>query len=329
MLRSKPKARRSSGTPKRPLRKPAGVFFGTSAFAVPALRAFAQSLGCELVVTQPDRPAGRGHKLQPTPVKRAARELGIPTIEPERLRDALPALAGIGADLFAVASYGKIVPQAMLDLPRAGALNVHPSLLPLYRGATPLQGQLRDGVTIGGVTIIVMVAGMDTGDIALAERAPIGPGETYGELADRFGEIGATLLGRACRAALDGTLTRTPQRGLASEEAIARTTTRPLAKDDLVTQWAWPAKRIVDHVRSLSPAPLARATIAGEVVKLVRVHAAPFVEMLAPPASGAVELTVPCADGAIVVDRLIPPNRGEMGGAAYAQRLRGQVPTSR
>jgi methionyl-tRNA formyltransferase len=116
---------------------------------VPALRAFADRVSCTLVVTQPDRPAGRGHKLQPTPVKVAARELGIPTVEPERLRDILVVLAAVHADIYAVASYGKIVPQAILDLPRLGALNVHPSMLPLYRGATPLQSQLRDGVADG------------------------------------------------------------------------------------------------------------------------------------------------------------------------------------
>ncbi len=130
---------------------------------MPALQAFAERVECVLVVTQPDRPAGRGQRLQPTPVKAAALELAIPTYEPHSLRDALGTLRGADAGLFAVASYGKILPQPVLEIPPCGALNVHPSVLPLYRGATPLQAQLRDGVTTGGVTIILMDAGMDTG----------------------------------------------------------------------------------------------------------------------------------------------------------------------
>jgi len=123
---------------------------------VPSFQAFAEATRCVLVVTQPDRPAGRGLKLRQAPVKAAAHALGIPAIQPERIRDALAALGDTGAELFAIASYGKIVPQAVLDIPRYGALNVHPSLLPLYRGATPLQSQLRDGVTESGVTVILI-----------------------------------------------------------------------------------------------------------------------------------------------------------------------------
>ena len=321
-------------------RKLTGVFFGTSEFAVPALRAFAERVSCRLVVTQPDRAAGRGHKLQPAPVKLAANELGIPTIEPGRLRDAIPTLREVAADLYAVASYGKIVPQAILDLPRCGALNVHPSLLPLYRGATPLQSQLRDGVTNGGVTIIVMDAGMDTGDIALQERATVGPYETYGELHDRFAALGAELLGRACEAVAADRLRPTPQKGLAPDDEIVRTTTRPLSKADLMVDWTWPVKRVVDLVRSLAPQPLARGEIGGETVKLVAVNevASPRDSIgddvlaagrpgdLISVRSGRPELVVRCGDGAVAVRRLVAPSRGQMDGAAYAQRLRDLPP---
>ncbi len=321
-------------------RKLRGVFFGTSPFAVPALRSFAEHVAPALVITQPDRAAGRGQKLQATPVKRAAHELGIPTLEPAKLRDVLPELTAANADVYAVASYGKIVPQAVLDLPRLGALNVHPSLLPLYRGATPLQSQLRDGVTASGVTIILMDAGMDTGDILLQQRSPIAPRETYGELHDRFAALGAALLGRACGALAAGTLARIPQRGLAPEEEVARTLTRPLAKDDLIVDWTWPAKRIVDIVRSLAPQPLARATIGEAVVKLVTVDAlaatgeAAFETARGTALPGAIlrsqvakgALVVRCGDGAILVKRLVAPSRGEMDGASYAQRIANDVP---
>ncbi|GAC1305085.1 MAG: methionyl-tRNA formyltransferase [Vulcanimicrobiaceae bacterium] len=296
-----------------------GVFFGTSAFAVPALRAFAARTDCALVVTQPDRPAGRGQRLQPTPVKLAARDAGIATIEPATMRAAIGSLRAIDADLYAVASYGKIVPQAILDLPRLGALNVHPSLLPRYRGATPLQSQLRDGVTLGGVTIIAMDAGMDTGDIVLRAERTIGPSETYGQLHDRFALLGAELLAEACDLERDGRATRTPQAGLDDPASVAATLTRPLSKDDLVVDFAWPARRVVDAIRSLSPQPGARAPLDGEVglVKILEARAA------TDPSSD--DLALVCGDGAaIVIERLVPPNRAAMTGRAYVAAKRAR-----
>ncbi len=281
---------------------------------MPALETFARNLACVLVVTQPDRPAGRGHKLRATPVKLAAQRLGLPAIEPERLRDALPALAATDADLFAVASYGKIVPQTVLDVPRLGALNVHPSLLPLYRGATPLQSQLRDGVATGGVTIIAMDAGMDTGDVVLQESRSIAPAETYGDLHDRFAALGAEMLGRAVALVLGGAAGKTPQRELGTEADAVRTLTRPLRKDDLVVDWAWPGRRIVDHVRSLSPAPGARARLDGEP-EPVKILLARLAE---PTDDVASSLVVVAGDGGrVVVERLVPPNRSAMTGETY------------
>ena len=246
-------------------------------------------------------------------MKIVAIELGIPTIEPERMRDAIEVLEATHADLYAVASYGKIVPQAVLELPRLGALNVHPSLLPCYRGATPLQAQLRDGVATGGVSIIAMDAGMDTGDVVARETRAIARYETYGELHDRFADLGAHMLAEATARALAGTLVRTPQSALGSADDTARTMTRPLRKEDTFVDWSWPARRVVDHVRSLSPQPGARASLDGEVEPVKILFA-----RLAEPDIDTTELTVGCGDGArIVVDRLVPPNRGAMLGVAY------------
>jgi len=298
-----------------------GVFFGTSAFAVPALHAFARSIECRLVVTQPDRPSGRGRRMTPTPVKVAALELGIPTLEPLKLLDAMEPLRAARPELFAVASYGKIIPQSILDLPSRGALNVHPSLLPLYRGATPLQAQLRDGVEVGGVTIILMDAGMDTGDVVLQERIAIGSEETYGELHDRCAEIGARLLADATAQAADGALRRTPQAGLADPERIVATSTRPLTGADLELDWHWPAKRVVDFVRSLAPGPSARAVLAGERVKILRASIESAPSDRAPGAIVAIDgdaVLVRSGDGCVSVDRLVPPNRSAMSGAAFA-----------
>lgn len=316
-----------------------GVFFGTSAFAVPALRAFAAAATCTLVVTQPARPAGRGKRLAETPVAVAAAELGLPVYAPERLRgEAALRLAAERADVFALASYGKLVPQAVLDLPPLGAINVHPSALPRYRGATPLQAQIRDGVREGAVTIIAMDAGLDTGDIV--ERAPlaIGERETYGELHDRAAALGAELLGRACRALATGTATRTPQRQFGTDAEADATMTRPLQKTDLLLTPGGSARELVDFVRSLAPAPGARLALpavlpADRMLKVSAVHAlaaadGPAVDpraLLAPGYHGTAfasgTILIAARDGWVVVDRLTPPDRREMSARDYGGAL--------
>ena len=171
-----------------------------------------------------------------------------------------------GADAFVVASYGRIVPQALLDLVPI-AFNLHPSLLPLYRGATPLQSAIRDGRRESGVTIIAMDAGMDTGDVVLRERTAIGPDETYGELHDRLALRAADLLIEALER-YERTLERIPQALIAAQEGIpdaqiAATATRPLGKDDLRIDWNAPRRRVIDGVRALAPQPLARTDFGG------------------------------------------------------------------
>jgi methionyl-tRNA formyltransferase len=270
------------------------LFFGTSAFAVPSLHAVAARTKLAGVVTQPDRPAGRGQRLTASPVKRAALELGLRIYEPVRLRELAGELRNERFDCFALASYGRILPQALLDLPRIGALNVHPSLLPAYRGATPIQTALANGETETGVSIMLMDAGLDTGDLVAQERLVIEPGETYGELHDRLAELGAQLLADVLDAASRGALVRSPQSGEAS-------LTRPLSKADLAIDLSWPAQRIVNAVRAFSPQPGARATLDGESLKILRAHVAP--------------------DGTLCIDELIAPNRGRMSGEQY---LRGR-----
>ena len=281
-----------------------------------------------LVVTQPDRPAGRGQRLQPTPVKVAAQELGLRVVEPGKLREVEPELRALGADTFVVASYGKILPQAILDLPRLGALNVHPSLLPLYRGATPLQSQIRDRCAQTGVTIIAMDAGMDTGDILLAESSPLGARETYGELHDRLAVRGAALLRCALERLESGNLSRTPQSGPGS-------VTKPLRPDDLRVDWNASAVEVDALIRSLSPQPGARAEIAGLRCKILAARPAQESEIARfrpvdarPPGVvwyGATAtddgLFVSCGEGAVAIGRVVPPNRGAMSGTALAASL--------
>ncbi|MGD0472879.1 MAG: methionyl-tRNA formyltransferase [Candidatus Velthaea sp.] len=296
--------------------------FGTSEFAVPSLQRLAARTEIVAVVTQPDRPAGRGHRLAATPVKAAALACGLPVHTPLRLRDLVPELTALRADIFAVASYGRILPAALLALPVAGiAFNVHPSLLPLYRGATPLQSAIRDGRRETGVTIIAMDAGMDTGDILVQERTPLDPGETYGELHDRLAARGAELLIAAIDRLAAGTLERTPQAqlGVPADE-IAATLTHPIGRDDLMVDWSEPAARIVDTIRAFAPAPAARARVGGEIVKILAVRPAVDGEAGVTADAGFVERA---GDGrGVVLLRVTPPNRGPMSGAAYA-RARG------
>ncbi len=248
------------------------------------------------VVTQPDRPAGRGQRLTPTPVKAAALERALPVYEPRNLREFARELQSLDFDLFVVASYGKILPGELIGLPELGSLNVHPSLLPRYRGATPIQAALLAGDTETGVTIMQMDEGMDTGDVVLQERVAIREEETYGELHDRLAQIGARLLGDALDIAQrDAVLPRKPQRGAAS-------VTRPISKRDLEVDWSWSAQRVVNHVRAYSPQPAARATLSGTKVKILRAHVG--------------------SDGAVAIDSLIAPNHGPESGAEFARRVK-------
>jgi methionyl-tRNA formyltransferase len=251
-------------------------------------------------------------------VKRAALELGIPVYEPVSLRAFAREHAAQSYDLFVLASYGRILPKEILDMPALGALNVHPSLLPKYRGATPIQTALRNGDTETGVTIMLMDAGMDTGDIVLQERTPISPQERYGELHDRLAVFGAKALVHAIDFARSGYIPRTPQTGTPS-------VTRPLQKNDLSIDWRLPAATIVNQVRALAPAPAARAVIAGVPVKILRARAASGV--LSPALPGEVTgisgdaMTVRCGDGIVEVIDLVPSSRGEQTGAAFARGL--------
>jgi methionyl-tRNA formyltransferase len=278
-------------------------------------------------------------------VKRAATARGLRVLTPEKLKPFVDDARALGAEAFVVASYGKIVPQTLLDAVPI-AFNVHPSLLPLYRGATPLQSAIRDGRSETGVTIIAMDAGMDTGDVLLQERAPIGPGETYGELHDRLALRGAELAVEAVDRYADGTPARKSQREVAremgiSDEEIARTLTRPLRKEDLAIDWRRAPHEVVDLVRSLAPAPLARTAYAGEPLKIVAAHAAsldalqaelgghkPWVSVGLSPSGllGHELLYAVHPEGAVVVDRLIAPNRGPLSGPAY---VRGRLAMAR
>jgi methionyl-tRNA formyltransferase len=226
------------------------VFLGTPEFAVPSLEALVEA-GHEVlaVYTQPDRPAGRKQELKAPPVKEAALRLGLEVRQPERIRHCVDELAAMKPDAMAVVGYGQIIPQAIIDIPPLGILNVHASLLPKYRGAAPIQWAIANGETVTGVTIMRIDAGLDTGDILLQEATEIGAEETAPELAARLAPMGARLLVRALEGLAEGSIRPVPQ-------DHAQATLAPILKrEDGLVDFRWPAAKIACRARGFQPWP--------------------------------------------------------------------------
>jgi methionyl-tRNA formyltransferase len=242
------------------------IFLGTPEFAVPSLEALERTTTVVAVVTQPDRPAGRGRKIVAPPVAAAARLLGLPVLQPGTLRDGSTqaALAALRPDLITVVAYGLLIPPAVLALPSLGAINVHPSLLPTYRGASPIQAAIRDGASVTGVTVLHVVDEMDAGDIILQREVPIGPEESAGELEGRLAGVGAGLLAEAVRLLASGAAPRRAQ------DRARATYVAKVSKADGEIQWNRPAQEIVNHIRAMNPWPCAFTTWPGGVLRVWR-----------------------------------------------------------
>lgn len=242
-------------------------FFGTPEFAAVALEALIAS-GHEVVgvVCQPDKPAGRGQHVVAPPVKVVALAAGLPLAQPRSVRspETLATLAAWGADVAVVAAYGKILPPALLHLPRHGCINIHASLLPRYRGAAPIQWAIARGEEQSGVTIMQMDEGMDTGPILLQRPTPIAPDETGRSLHDRLAQLGADLVLEALSAIESGRLVATPQ-----NDSLA-TTAPPLRKEDGRIDWRRPAIEIGRMVRAFDPWPTAFTTFGGKRLRIWR-----------------------------------------------------------
>jgi methionyl-tRNA formyltransferase len=228
------------------------VFMGTPEFAVPSLEALLKSEDQVVgIVTQPDRPKGRGHRLTPPPVKVIAQRTGIPLLQPLKIKtpDFLDALAAWKPDLIAVVAFGRILHAPILNLPPRGCMNVHGSLLPKYRGAAPVQWAIINGERETGITTMLMDEGMDTGPILLQERIPIMPDDTAGTLVPRLAELGGRLLVETIRQLTAGMLTPRAQ------DHSQATTAPLLKKEDGVIDWSRSAQAIANRVRGLSPWP--------------------------------------------------------------------------
>ncbi|MEO6183021.1 MAG: methionyl-tRNA formyltransferase [Verrucomicrobiota bacterium] len=229
------------------------IFIGTAELACASLDALNKWVECEVVavVTQPDKPKGRDLKLQPSPVKKLALELNLPVLQPEKARapDFVAALRGLTPDLIVVVAYGQILPQAVLDLPQLGCLNVHTSLLPKYRGAAPIQWAILDDQRQTGVTIMKMDAGLDTGDILTQSVTPIHPTDDAQTLHNRLALIGAELLIETIPNFAAGTIVAQKQPIEGSSYA------RKISKDDGKLNWSEPARKLWNQIRAFTPWP--------------------------------------------------------------------------
>ncbi len=244
------------------------MFMGTPQFAVPSLKAVAEQYDIVAVVTQPDRPASRGRKPTAPPVKKAAVALGLPVLQPETLRDeeVVGKLGELAPRVIVVAAYGQILRPEVLAIPPAGIINVHPSLLPKYRGASPIAGALLAGEEETGVTIMLMDEGMDTGPILAQKATEIRSEDTTGSLEDRLANLGAELLVDTLSRWLDGLIDALPQ------DDSEATYTRLISKDEAVIDWSLPALELWHRVRAYNPRPGARTSWEGSLLKVLRAH---------------------------------------------------------
>lgn len=244
------------------------VFMGTPEFAVATLRQIVED-GWEVVAayTQPDKPKNRGMKLIPTPVKEYAMSVGIPVYQPQSCRDeeTLAQIRSLEPDVILVAAYGKLLPQALLDIPKVAILNVHSSLLPQYRGAAPINWAVLNGDAETGVTIQYMAAELDAGDILLTERTAIADDEDAGQLYNRLAALGGKAASEALRRLRDGTATRMPQ-VYGPQYQYASLLSREMSPID----WNKNARVIVNQVRGLIPWPCATTDVAGVRWKVYR-----------------------------------------------------------
>jgi methionyl-tRNA formyltransferase len=284
------------------------VFMGTAELACASLRALLADNQFQVVgvVTQPDRPKGRDLKLQASPVKKIAVAAGLPVLQPERARDPqfLDALTALQPDLLVVAAYGQILPPALLEMPKFGAVNVHASLLPKYRGAAPIQWAILNDDAETGVTIMQMAAGLDTGDMLSRQSTPILPEDTAATLHDRLADLGARLLVKTIIDYTAGRITPEPQLESASTYA------RKITKEDGRLHWERPARALWNQVRAFTPWPGAFTFLPGakgsRLLKIIRAQVEPAArgtpgEVVHADASGVVTA---CGEGGLRVEEL-------------------------
>lgn len=299
------------------------VFLGTPRFAVPSLAALAERETVTRVVTNPDRPVGRGRSVAIPPVKEEALRRALPVYQPEKARapESVERIRAERPDLIVVVAYGQILPQAILDIPRLFCVNVHASLLPKYRGAAPIHWAIARGETVTGVTIMRMDAGMDTGPILLSREVPIGEEDTAGTMFDVLSRVGAEALSEALDRLRAGTLQE-----IAQDDAQA-TYAPMLKKEHGAIDWGDSAREIRNLVRGMTPWPSAATVHRGKTLKVL--SAAPREPRKGGAASpgevlsvGKEGIEVACGDGSLLLVRLQPEGGKAMSAWDYAQGRR-------
>lgn len=290
------------------------IFFGTPRFAVPTLQALIDAHEeVALAVTQPDKVKGRGHVLSAPPVKDLALSKGIRVVQPSKIRNEefYDELRSLRPEFIIVVAYGKILPEEILRIPEKGCINVHASLLPLYRGAAPIQWAVINGDKVTGVTTMLMDKGMDTGDMLLQATLEIKEDDTAETLSVRLSELGAKTLMETVRGTREGTIKPVPQTGEA-------TYAPPLRKEDGRIDWGRSAEEICGIVRGMYPWPSAFSYLNGEMVKIVKAKATEGngVPGRIEKASGG-QLVVGSGKGLVVIGELQPEGRKVMPAAAF------------
>ena len=299
------------------------AFAGTPQFALPALRACLGSPHRVVgVLTQPDRPAGRGRELRSSPVKLLALEAGVPVAQPPSLRtpDARAPLVEWAPDLMVVVAYGLILPPEVLALPRLGCVNIHGSLLPRWRGAAPIQRAILAGDSETGVTIMRLDAGLDTGPMLLSRRHPIGLHDTAGDLHDVLAELGAAALIEAIDGLAAGTLEPKPQ------PAEGATYAPKIEKAEAMLDWDSDAASLDRRIRAFNPWPVAETLLAGESLKLLRAQVAKHAGSEASPGTvlGIADdgMHVACGEGVLAVRELQRAGKRPVSARDFANAVR-------
>ena len=271
------------------------------------------------VVTGKDKPRGRGNVMTPTAVKALALEHSIPVYTPDSLRteEFAALLSELNPELIAVVAYGKILPKSVLDFPKYGCVNVHVSLLPLYRGAAPMQRAIIEGRKETGVTIMYMAEGVDTGDIITYEAFPIGPEDDFEAIHDRSADVGAKLLVKTIASLADGTATRTPQ-----DDSLA-THAAKIEKEDCKIDFTRSAVVLDCAIRGVTPIPGAFAYHGGKMLKIYKAKPVSGKgrpgEVIAVDAKGVGSFTVACGEGALEVLGVIPEGKGRMSAGDFVR----------
>ena len=303
------------------------LFMGTPDFALFSLKAlvdYSKSEDVEIcgVITQPDKPKGRGYALLPPPVKQYANEINLPVYQPETLKDEnfSTLLSELSPDLIVVVAYGKILPKNVIDYPKNGCINVHGSLLPEYRGAAPMQRAIIDGKDKTGITIMYMAEGLDTGDMLLKRELAIGENDNFENIHDGLGKLGADMLVEIIPMLKNGTATRTPQ-----DDALS-TYAKKITKEDCLIDFSKDAKTVHAKIRGLSPIPLSFThTPNGKLLKIVESRIAD----LSTPHSNCGEILslndgieIACSTGSIYVTKVLPEGKSRMNATDF---IRGRA----